>query len=92
MIRWSPATVADVLAEGLLVRSRELDAEHALTGLDQWAEVDLHPVLAAGAVAAGFGVHREIRYPGDRDPGPLSRGRRCDLVLTPEGRDLETEP
>ncbi len=92
MIRWSPATVADVLAEGLLARTRELDAEHALTGLDQWDEVDLHPVLAAGAAAAGFGVHREIRYPGDRGAGPLSRGRRCDLVLTPEGRDLEAEP
>ncbi len=91
MHRWSPATVADALAEGLAVRARALDAEQAVTGLDQWTEVELHPVLAAGAAAAGFGVHREVRYPADRATRSLARGDRCDLVLTPDGRELVPE-
>jgi len=94
VIRWSPATVAEALAEGVADRARDLDAEQAVTGLDQWTEVQLHPVLAAGAVAAGMGVHREVRYPGDRDrhrAGSLARGERCDLVLTPDARELVPE-
>ena len=55
---WSPATVADALAEGLARRARALDVEQAVTGLDQWSELELHPVLAEGALAAGFEIGR----------------------------------
>jgi hypothetical protein len=88
---WSPADVADALAEGLAALARELDAEQAVTGLDQWPELELHPALAAGATAAGFGVHREVRYPADRALASLARGERCDLVLTRDGRELMPE-
>ena len=85
---WSYADIADDLAGGLERVLRELDAEHAVYGLDAREEVELHPVLADLLRRAGYGVHREQRYPADRKKRRNSEGERCDLVLTPEGRAL----
>lgn len=82
---WEPAEIAHAAAAALGARDRELSAEHAVYGLDRLDEVGLHPVLAAGIEAAGFGVWREVPYPGvveRRAKGP--ERERCDLVVTPD--------
>jgi hypothetical protein len=81
---WSIADIADVLETGLRERNAQLDAEHAVYGLDALEEVALHPVLAEALALGGFGVHREQRYPADRIRHRESEGRRCDFVLTPD--------
>lgn len=91
MIRWSCGDIADALADALRSHARALDDEQAVFGLDSMQEIELHPLIADGLAAAGFGVHREIRYPGRRDASRLSEGERCDLVLTPDGRPLASE-
>lgn len=86
MIR--PGDLADALEAGIRLATSELDVEQAVRGLDAMDELALHPVLAASLVAAGYGVHREQRYPGDRGKPLRSHGERCDLVVTPDGRPL----
>ena len=86
---WSGATLADALVEGLGHVEAELATAQAVHGLDALMEVDLHPHLAGVLRAAGFGVHQEVRYPAARAKRRRSEGRRCDLVLTPEGCSLQ---
>jgi hypothetical protein len=88
--------LADSLCETLVAALRRADTERrdeqAPLGIDALDEVALHPILAEGLTVAGWGVHRETRYPGleSDDPGsPAPRGSRkdnardrCDLVLT----------
>jgi hypothetical protein len=74
-----------------LVRARALDRETAVTGLDGLDEVQLHPIVAQTLIDAGFGVHRERRYPADLEKRKLSEGERCDLVLTENNRPLRAE-
>ncbi len=85
---WSVADIADAVEAGLVGEAERLDAEHAVSGLDALEEVDLHPLLAAAFTRAGYGVHREQRYPADRKKTKRSEGERCDFVLTPNGRAL----
>lgn len=85
---WSVADIADGIADGLARYARQLDDEHAVYGMDALDEVSLHPILADALVTAGYGVHREQRYPADRRKRKESEGERCDLVLTPDGRVL----
>ena len=87
--KWSIRKITDALAAGLKAESRRLDAEQAVHGIDSLDELTLHPILAAGLNAAGFGVHREQRYPSDRGHRRASEGERCDLVLTPDARPLD---
>jgi hypothetical protein len=72
----------------------DLAAQQAVRGLDALDEIDLHPFLAAAVQAVGYGVLREVPYPGDAPAGASRRGcpprrprrserERCDLVLTP---------
>ena len=84
----SPADIADAVALGLRAHAAALDAEGAVRGLDALDELGLHPILAEALAAAGCGVHREQRYPADRGKRRRSEGERCDLVLTPDARDL----
>jgi hypothetical protein len=88
---WSLPDIADAVEAGLRREAERLDAEQSVRGLDGGDELDLHPVLAVALAAAGYGVHREPRYPGDRRRRRESEGERCDLVLTPDDRPL-TKP
>ncbi len=85
---WSVAEIADAVEAGLVGEAERLDAEHAVYGLDAKDEVQLHPLLTNALQEAGYGVHREQRYPADRRRSKRSEGERCDLVLTPDGRAL----
>lgn len=80
---WEPSEIAHLAAEAVAARDRELRDEHAVYGLDSLDEVGLHPVLAAGLGASGFGVWREHPYPGRVEArAKRSERERCDLVLT----------
>jgi len=90
-VQWSIADIADAVAAGLRRRTRALDREQAVCGLDGLEEVALHPILGDALAAADYGVSREQRYPSDRRRRRLAEGKRCDLVLTPDGRELRAE-
>lgn len=80
---WPVDTLAQAAAAALQGRADELRIEQAVRGLDAMAEVEFHPLLAAGFERAGFGVHREFPYPGQPGKRPKHAEReRCDLVLT----------
>jgi len=85
---WSYADIADAVAEGLATFERHLAEEQAVYGMDALDEVRLHSILERGLAAAGFGVHREQRYPADRTRRRNSEGERCDVVLTRDRRPL----
>ncbi|MDP7028959.1 MAG: hypothetical protein QF733_01905 [Phycisphaerales bacterium] len=88
-VRWHVADIADAVEAGL-ARRIDLDREaQAVHGIDVLDEVSLHPMLADAMETAGFGVHREVRYPAARPRRSRAEGRRCDLVLTPDGRPLQ---
>lgn len=88
MQRFFHADIADAVIDGISSHAAALDAEHAVHGVDAMDELALHPIVAHGLTAAGFGVHREVRYPADRRKRKASEGERCDFVLTPDGRPL----
>jgi len=85
---FSPANVADALADGLAEIERRIAEEQAVRGLDTLDELALHPHLHEALRRAGFGVHPEQRYPGARSAKRRSEGVRCDIVLTPASRPL----
>jgi hypothetical protein len=85
---FSPADIADAAEAGLRRCTEALDHEQSVRGIDALEEVALHAVLADAFAAAGFGVHREQRYPQDRRTRRESEGERCDFVLTPDARPL----
>jgi len=77
------ADIAEAAARALHAESDRLDEANDPRGLDAPRELGLHPLLAEGLERAGFGVHREIRYPAGAAKRKRSAGDRCDLVLTP---------
>lgn len=85
---WSGADLADALVRGLGSLEADTAREQAVSGIDGLDEVDLHPHVAHAIQAAGFGVHREVRYPAARGGRNKAKGPRCDLVLTPDGLPL----
>ncbi len=85
---WSIADIADAVHAGLAAEAARLDEEQAVRGLDSADELGLHPVVARGLEEAGYGVHREERYPADRHKRSESEGERCDFVLTPQDLPL----
>jgi hypothetical protein len=87
---YSLADIADALETGLGRAARLLDEEQAVYGLDACDEVELHPRLAQAITEAGYGVHREQRYPADRPKRKASAGERCDFVLTENARPLQS--
>jgi len=84
LVMWRPDQIADIAAAALQEHSDALRLEQAVRGLDALSEVELHPLLADGFAAAGFGVATEFPYPGQPTRRPRHAEReRCDLVLTP---------
>ena len=88
-IRWNGDDLADAVASGIEARVALDRVAQEVSGIDALDEVSLHPTLALSIEKAGFGVHREQRYPSDRRARKRSEGRRCDLVLTPDQRPLQ---
>ncbi|MCK4872547.1 MAG: hypothetical protein KAS72_07460 [Phycisphaerales bacterium] len=88
-VMWSIADIADALEAGLVERTKRLDEEQAVLGIDALDEISLHPILHHALRAAGYGIHPEERYPRDRIRRNRSEGERCDIVLTPDERILE---
>lgn len=84
---WVYAEILGAAARGLAQREGELRAEQAVRGLDAQSELELHPLLAASLASQGWGVWREVPYPGAVGrPGQRpkrAQRERCDLVLTP---------
>jgi hypothetical protein len=89
--RISVAEIADAIEAGLKQSCAQLDVEQAVYGLDSRDELELHPCIAQALQSAGFGVHREQRYPCDRRKRSLSEGERCDVVITSSNRPLLQE-
>ncbi|MFP4146018.1 MAG: hypothetical protein ACLFV3_12845 [Phycisphaeraceae bacterium] len=87
-MRWFTADIADAVAAGLEARAREDDLEQVVYGFDALDELGLHPLIQEALRAAGFGVWPEQRYPADRARRKRSEGKRCDIVLTPDGSPL----
>ena len=85
---WSIAEIADALEAALRAEADRNDREQSVRGLDALDELSLHPLLAGGLSAAGHGVFGEQHYPTAGRRQRYSEGERCDLVLTPGGRDL----
>jgi hypothetical protein len=81
-MRFSVSDLADAIEAGLKQKLAQIDVEQAVYGLDTLDEVALHPVIAKTLEDAGYGVHREQRYPADRKHRRASEGERCDFVLT----------
>ncbi|MCC7408285.1 MAG: hypothetical protein IT442_09445 [Phycisphaeraceae bacterium] len=87
-MRWSPADIADAVAAGLVLRAADDDDEQAVYGFDALDELGLHTILRHALEEAGYGVHPEQRYPEQRLRPRRSEGKRCDMVLTPDGLPL----
>ena len=82
---WRMSDMLAALTDGVGSLDARLLAEQAVHGVDALAEVALHPVLAEGISAAGFGVVREVLYPGEHASSVRRSARaRCDLVVLPE--------
>jgi len=81
--------IVEAVAGGFERAARAHDMEQSVYGLDALDELRLHPLIVAALRDAGFGVWPEQRYPSDRmGRRSKSLGKRCDLVLTPDGRPL----
>lgn len=87
-VRWSCADIADAVEAGLRRRARADDLEQAVYGFDHLDELGLHPLLHDALRAEGYGVWPEQRYPSDVRKRKRSEGKRCDIVLTPDGLPL----
>jgi hypothetical protein len=85
---WDVVEIVESVADHLRARARADDVEQAVYSIDALEELQLHPLIQQGLRAAGFGVWPEQRYPGDRMSRRRSEGRRCDIVLTPDGLPL----
>ena len=84
-MNWSPTQLVEDVAAVLERRAREDDLEQAVYGFDSLAELGLHPLIRQAYRDAGYGVYPEQRYPDDWHKKLKSHGKRCDLVLTPDG-------
>ncbi|MFQ5720614.1 MAG: hypothetical protein ACE5IK_13830 [Acidobacteriota bacterium] len=91
-MHWIPDELVSAVVGGLEAAAREADREAAVSGLDARNEIGLHPLIHAALRDAGHGVWPEVRYPADRREHRRNRGRRCDIVLTPDARPLAREP
>lgn len=85
---WSIADIADAIHAGLKARAAQDDLEQSVYGFDALDELGLHPLIHAALRAEGYGVWPEQRYPSDRTSKKKTTGKRCDVVLTPEGLSI----
>ena len=79
---WSPADLADAIAEGLIAQAKADDLEQAVYGFDCLDELGLHPLVQQTLARAGYGIWPEQQYPDDWNRSKRSEGKRCDVVLT----------
>ena len=85
---WSAADLADLIEAGLKRRKEADDLEQTVYGFDSLDELGLHPLIQEALAEGGYGVWPEQRYPDDRKRKRKNEGRRCDIVLTPDGLPL----
>ncbi|MFA9479297.1 hypothetical protein ACERK3_13480 [Phycisphaerales bacterium AB-hyl4] len=85
---WSSADIADAVAAALQRRAHADDAEQAVYGFDTLDELRLHPLIREALTQQGYGAWPEQRYPGAWKRRSKAEGKRCDLVLTHDGRPL----
>lgn len=89
---WNPDELLAMAVDALRRESDRIEAEQAVHGLDALAELDFHPLLAAG-FAPRHTVVREALYPGDVSRRAKAPEReRCDLVVLPPGRSRLADP
>jgi hypothetical protein len=88
MQRWSAAELADAIHRGLKKQADLEDAAQEVYGFDARDELGLHPILQTALLDDGYGVWPEQRYPGDWAKRKRSEGKRCDLVITPQGKPI----
>lgn len=90
---WVAGDVLGACRRALEARAAALAEERAVHGIDALSEVALHPILADGLRAAGWGVVREACYPGDVASRPWRAEReRCDLVVLPDAGSTLADP
>lgn len=87
-MRWDAVTICEAVAEGLTAQARADDEAQEVYGIDALDELGLHPLIQRSLQAGGFGVYPEQRFPADRGARRKREGKRCDIVLTPDGRPL----
>lgn len=86
---WDVCEILDAVTGGLIRAIRAYEQEQAVYGIDALDELRLHPLIRRSLCEGGFGVWPEQRYPSERGPRrSKSEGKRCDLVLTPDGLPL----
>lgn len=84
---WHLPTLLDQVTDALRGRAEALRIEQAVRGIDHLDELALQELLGA-SLAQHHRVTREAYYPSS--VGKRSRRARCDFVLTPRGRSLDT--
>ncbi len=88
---WRVSVILEACSDAVRAMDDRLRAEQAVHGVDAINEIGLHPVLSGGLIEAGFGVEREVVYPGEHTARVRRSARnRCDLVLLPQpGQKLQ---
>lgn len=90
---WRMTDILEALSAGISDLNARLRVEQAVHGVDALDEVGLHPVLSEALSSAGFGVLREVVYPGEHAAAIRRSARaRCDLVLLAEPGMMLEDP
>ncbi len=79
---WRERDILSACAEGLRAAAQACDDEQSPYGIDALAELAVQGALRGGLLAAGYGVHAEVRLPNRASLPRRSEGERCDIVLT----------
>jgi hypothetical protein len=88
-LRWDLSDLVDRLQGAVLAVEGELRAEQAVRGLDVMDEIALQGLIAQ-RLGAFYSVAREVHYPSTAGK-KLTHRQRCDVVLTPLGRELRLD-
>jgi hypothetical protein len=86
---WDLSIVADHVGQVLSHAEADLRLEQAVYGLDTRDEKQLQAMLA-DELKQHYGIAREVHYPSTVG-NKLTHRQRCDLVLTPHGRELRLD-
>lgn len=89
MFLWDFSTIADHLGAALSDIEADYRLDQAVYGLDAKDERTIQAMLAE-KLTTHYAVAREVHYPSTFGK-KLSHRQRCDLVLTPRGRDLRLD-
>ena len=88
-MNWDLSTVADHISQVITTAEADLRLEQAVYGLDTRDEKQFQSMLADG-LGQWYGIAREVHYPSTAGR-KLTHRQRCDLVLTPLGRELKLD-